>query len=689
MVDSTGGEKPITQRSGSSPDILESLRLIEDLKFFLATAPANWHENQVIRRYYLNHDEGFVLCVFWNNLYFITGTDIVRCIVYKFEHFGRKIIDRKKFEEGIFSDLRNLKIGTDAILEAPRSEFLEFLFKNSCLRTQKKQKVFFWFNVPHDKLTADALDRDLKKEKLGQKATTVAVNEPALLFSYDEDKPFLNQLEEHLKAQNAKYKRDIQTPATVTISNGGGPPSNTTNMSMPLISDKSSSYSGIPNNNSHYNHNNNNNHNHHNNKPYALAKGPVSEFNNTTNNNNSENYEFLGQETPAHFKQSDEDEDDFPLDYFQNPTNNDDYIQFDPNFQYSIYPTGIPDDKPIDFVVDPSILFNGSTTPTTKLVFNEEYLIEQTVPLKAPPLPPTIDAGGGPMYMQPPPTAGIVGPQLAYHPPPSASKYSYYFPYSSDYPQYPVSAKYQTSFPKYSTLLQPSQQQQSATGASTSSYPQDTHVKHEYEPLTKRKFHQQDQRNDPQGLYPEQEVWPMAVPVTPMYPPSAYPSHGADPYLSVPMNQPYLVYDGDYHNPYMVSSPMTKYVPQSANSGYRSGQPGGLQSQEPGNGQKKNRTVQSQSQSQLLSVPTAKRQQSRSIGSGGGAIMKKSETTRSSSSFGKLEKKAMALEDVVQSKIAKTRNQAANAASSSIANDTNNELMIATPDSSASDTKLK
>lgn len=183
-----------------SEDIKESLRLIEDLKFFLATAPANWQDNQVIRRYYLNNDEGFVSCVFWNNLYFITGTDIVRCILYKFQHFGRTITDRKKFEEGIFSDLRNLKAGEDAVLENPKLDFLEFLYKNSCLRTQKKQKVFYWFNVPHDKLMADALERDIKKERMGQVPTSVALREPALLFHYEEDKSrsLYEQLSAHL-----------------------------------------------------------------------------------------------------------------------------------------------------------------------------------------------------------------------------------------------------------------------------------------------------------------------------------------------------------------------------------------------------------------------------------------------------------------------------------------------------------
>uniref|UniRef100_A0A0L0P4H8 Uncharacterized protein n=1 Tax=Candidozyma auris TaxID=498019 RepID=A0A0L0P4H8_CANAR len=193
-----------------SEEVKEALRLIEDLKFFLVTAPANWQENQVIRRYYLDNDEGFVSCVFWNNLYFITGTDIVRCILYKFEKFGRTIIDRKKFEEGIFSDLRNLKTGTDAVLEGPKSPFLNFLYKNACLRTQKKQKVFYWFNVPHDKLMADALDRDLKRERLGQTPSSKATREPALSFQYVEDKS--QSLYEQLTAHLSLSKYNQQEP---------------------------------------------------------------------------------------------------------------------------------------------------------------------------------------------------------------------------------------------------------------------------------------------------------------------------------------------------------------------------------------------------------------------------------------------------------------------------------------------
>lgn len=87
---------------------------------------------------------------------------------------GRRIVHQKKFEEGIFSDLRNLKPGQDASLEEPRSDFLKFLHENQCIRTQKKQKVFYWFSINHDKLLLDALDRDLKRESLNQAPCTVS-----------------------------------------------------------------------------------------------------------------------------------------------------------------------------------------------------------------------------------------------------------------------------------------------------------------------------------------------------------------------------------------------------------------------------------------------------------------------------------------------------------------------------------
>ncbi|OCF41827.1 hypothetical protein I317_04337 [Kwoniella heveanensis CBS 569] len=186
------------------------------LQFFLATAPTRWmgaddgairadvhtsplqsgslsspHPN--LNRFLLPNGE-HVACVFWNGLYHITGTDIVRALVFRFEAFSRPVKNIKKFEEGVFSDLRNLKPGTDACLEEPKSPFLDLLFRNGCIRTQKKvSNVFYWFSVPHDRLFLDALERDLKREKMGLEATTVVVGEPARSFRYDPKRSLFEQ----------------------------------------------------------------------------------------------------------------------------------------------------------------------------------------------------------------------------------------------------------------------------------------------------------------------------------------------------------------------------------------------------------------------------------------------------------------------------------------------------------------
>ncbi|PFH49297.1 hypothetical protein AMATHDRAFT_48848 [Amanita thiersii Skay4041] len=305
-----GQEEPSTARPtipqglsrALTPQEEEKLSYLERLKFFLATAPSHWDHNgpsSNTSNSYPNHafsnemmahrsaalghapphpqlnrfllpTQEFVTCVLWNGMYHITGTDIVRALVFRFDAFGRPVRNMKKFEEGVFSDLRNLKPGMDACLEEPKvhslpvslsiyvprpfesvglahqpflpvnpvptakkllasthvlsrfgcfsillpphlfsrlvtikfiltelpfpqSPFLDLLFKYQCIRTQKKQKVFFWFSVPHDRLFLDALERDLKREKMGLESTTEVVGEPALSFAYDPKRSLYEQ----------------------------------------------------------------------------------------------------------------------------------------------------------------------------------------------------------------------------------------------------------------------------------------------------------------------------------------------------------------------------------------------------------------------------------------------------------------------------------------------------------------
>lgn len=135
----------------------------DELYKFLMYCPKEFDPTDKIKKFKLRNGD-FIHCVLWNSHFYISGTDIVKILIWRFQHARKEIGAIKKFEEGIFSDLRNLKPGVDATLEGPRSEFLEFLYKNGCIRTQKKQKVFYWYSVPHDELFFDALQRDQRRD---------------------------------------------------------------------------------------------------------------------------------------------------------------------------------------------------------------------------------------------------------------------------------------------------------------------------------------------------------------------------------------------------------------------------------------------------------------------------------------------------------------------------------------------
>ncbi|KAI7897725.1 STE like transcription factor-domain-containing protein [Cokeromyces recurvatus] len=204
------------------------LEMMNQLKTFLVTAPEE-QENKTIQTFDLSSTGESISCIKWNDTFFITGTDIIRCLLFRFTAFGRPIKNIKKFEEGIFSDLRNLKPGTDAILEEPKSIFLDLLFKHNCIRTQKKQKVFYWYSVPHDRLFLDALERDLKRERLGIEPTSIAIAYPADIISLDTTqamldefrKAMLSQLDYPLSLVHTKEKKrdhdDIQKIISSTL----------------------------------------------------------------------------------------------------------------------------------------------------------------------------------------------------------------------------------------------------------------------------------------------------------------------------------------------------------------------------------------------------------------------------------------------------------------------------------------
>jgi hypothetical protein len=110
-----------------------------------------------------------ISCILWDGNYHITGTDIIKIVEYRLKQQGLIVGEarQKKFEEGVFSDLRHLRPGKGARLEDSRSEFLEWLCRHGCIRTQKKQKVYKWGAVDFDRLTMEAKERLLRRAEEG------------------------------------------------------------------------------------------------------------------------------------------------------------------------------------------------------------------------------------------------------------------------------------------------------------------------------------------------------------------------------------------------------------------------------------------------------------------------------------------------------------------------------------------
>jgi transcription factor STE12 len=100
---------------------------LHDLQIFLNAAPALLHEelqqlsdeerSQARMKRFLLPSGDYVSCIWWDGIFHITGTDVVRSLVFRFEVSGRPVRNIKKFEEGVFSDLRNLKPGVASVME--------------------------------------------------------------------------------------------------------------------------------------------------------------------------------------------------------------------------------------------------------------------------------------------------------------------------------------------------------------------------------------------------------------------------------------------------------------------------------------------------------------------------------------------------------------------------------------------
>lgn len=162
-----GGADTGSPTTGAAPSRPMTGEEMAELQTFFKEGPERASRNLAVKKvgdmrgasskHILRTTGEAIHCVLWEGRHYLTSYDIIKAlkVLVVDDGQGRLYstdidINGKKFEENVFSVLRQLKVGVNCRLEEARSDLLDWLCRHDCIRTQKKQKVFYWqdVNVP-------------------------------------------------------------------------------------------------------------------------------------------------------------------------------------------------------------------------------------------------------------------------------------------------------------------------------------------------------------------------------------------------------------------------------------------------------------------------------------------------------------------------------------------------------------
>ncbi|KAI8867792.1 STE-domain-containing protein, partial [Ramicandelaber brevisporus] len=139
--------------------------ILQALRRYLKVAPSMCTGDINMIRFHLSPTDDTVHCVRWEDRFYITAFDIAKILSFRpvIPLMRRQILNRRKFLETLFSNLRTLRVGHGCVQVDAAETFMDFLATNKCLRYRKKQKVYYWEKVSHDGLLLEALDRQNRR----------------------------------------------------------------------------------------------------------------------------------------------------------------------------------------------------------------------------------------------------------------------------------------------------------------------------------------------------------------------------------------------------------------------------------------------------------------------------------------------------------------------------------------------
>ncbi|GAA5989755.1 hypothetical protein JCM10908_002307 [Rhodotorula pacifica] len=157
----------------------------ENLATFLQMAPLNLGPEPSLLSEYdfayypvdLANGES-VSCVRWQGAYYMIGTDVTRTLAFRLTLRGVRLPELRVLKRNVNSRLRSIKKGHGMLLEPANSPLLTLLFQHDLVNTRKSQKLFSWFEVPHDQL----LDLELARSRI-QSSPAAALEDPTRRYA--------------------------------------------------------------------------------------------------------------------------------------------------------------------------------------------------------------------------------------------------------------------------------------------------------------------------------------------------------------------------------------------------------------------------------------------------------------------------------------------------------------------------
>jgi hypothetical protein len=134
----------------------------DPISWFVETAQQEWPAS-LAARYLDLGNKSRIACVAWGGEFYISGTDILKIVQFRLRRAGTRGADPRKIERSIISALRGLRPGRSSILLESRDPFMARLDALGCIKTRKRQKVFLWDAVDHQRLFQDALAREQRR----------------------------------------------------------------------------------------------------------------------------------------------------------------------------------------------------------------------------------------------------------------------------------------------------------------------------------------------------------------------------------------------------------------------------------------------------------------------------------------------------------------------------------------------